>query len=100
MGKYKVLIYPLAQSDLEEIVDYLNTLSPQSAIKNYNQLIDQIASLAVMPDRCPMVKDIILKAKGYRFLIVNNYLVFFVVQGNSVQIRRIIYGKRNYDWIL
>lgn len=100
MGKYKVLIYPLAQSDLEEIVDYLNTLSPQSAIKNYNQLIDQIASLAVMPDRSPMVKDIILKAKGYRFLIVNNYLVFFVVQGNSVQIRRIIYGKRNYDWIL
>lgn len=36
MEKYKVKIYPKAQRDLKEIVDYLNTLSPQSALEYYD----------------------------------------------------------------
>ena len=41
-----------------------------------------------------------LAAKGYRYLIVENYLVFYVVAGDTVQIRRILYAKRNYRSIL
>jgi len=26
--------------------------------------------------------------------------VFYVVKGDTVQIRRILYGKRNYEWLL
>ena len=100
MGKYKVRIYPTAQMDLNDIVSYLNTLSPQTAIRYYDLLVEKIGSLAEMPERCPFVRNIALKAKGYRYLIVENYLVFFVVKSDTVQIRRILYNKRQYKGLL
>ncbi|MDD2509887.1 MAG: type II toxin-antitoxin system RelE/ParE family toxin [Syntrophomonas sp.] len=100
MDKYKVKIYPAAQMDLNDIVSYLNTLSPQAAIRYYDLLVEKIGSLVEMPERCPFVRDIALKAKGYRYLIAENYLVFFVVKGDTVQIRRILYNKRQYKGLL
>ena len=86
--------------DLKDIVSYINTLSPQAALRYYDLIIEKIGSLAKMPEGCPFVRDVVLKAKGYRYLIVENYLVFFVVKADTVQIRRIIYSKRNYEWLL
>lgn len=100
MAKYKVKIYPAAQMDLNDIVIYLNTLSPQAAIKYYDLLVEKIGSLVEMPERCPFVRNIALKAKGYRYLIVEDYLVFFVIKGDMVQIRRILYNKRQYKGLL
>jgi plasmid stabilization system protein ParE len=100
MGKYKVKIYPTAQMDLNDIVSYLNTLSPQAAIGYYDLLVEKISSLVGMPERCPFVRNIALKAKGYRYLIVENYLVFFVVKDDTIQIRRILYNKHQYKGLL
>ena len=100
MGKYKIKIYPSAKMDMKDIVRYLNTLSPQVAIKYYDVIVEKIGGLAEMPERCSFVRDVVLKAKGYRYLIVENYLVFFVVKADTVQIRRILYGKRNYEWLM
>lgn len=100
MGKYKIRIYSHAKMDLKDIVNYLNTLSPQAALRYYDKIVEKVSSLAEMPERCPFARDIALKAKGYRYLIVENYLVFFVIKDDIVQIRRIVYGKRNYEWLL
>lgn len=100
MGKYKIRIYSDAKRDLKDIISYLNTLSPQAAIKYYDLIVEKISDLAEVPERCSFVRDVALKAKGYRYLIVENYLVFFVVKADTVQIRRIIYDKRNYEWLL
>ena len=100
MGRYKIRIYSHAKTDLKDIVSYLNTLSPQAAIRYYDLIVEKIGSLVEMPERCPFVRDVVLKAKGYRYLIVENYLVFFVIKTDIVQIRRIIYNKRNYEWLL
>ena len=95
MERYKVKIYPSAQQDLRDIVDYLNTLSPSAALRYYDKLTEEIASLSTMPERCPRLRDLALAAKGYRYLIVENYLIFYVVSGGTVQIRRILYGRRD-----
>ena len=100
MERYKVKIYPSAQQDLQEIVDYLNTLSPSAALRYYDKLTEEIASLSTMPERCPRPRDLALAAKGYRYLIVENYLIFYVVSGGTVQIRRILYGRRDYRALL
>ena len=100
MERYKVKIYPTAQQDLREIVDYLNTLSPSAALRYYDKLTQEIASLSTMPERCPRPRDLALAAKGYRYLIVENYLIFYVVSGGTVQIRRILYGRRDYRALL
>ncbi len=100
MEKYKVKIYPAAKQDLLDIVDYLNTLSPDAALRYYDLLIEEIAGLSSMPERCPRPKDLALAAKGYRCLLVKNYLVFYVVDRDTVQIRRILYGRRDYSSLL
>jgi addiction module RelE/StbE family toxin len=100
MENYKVKVYPAAKQDLLDIIDYLNTLSPDAALRYYDLLTQQVASLSHMPNRCPNVKDSALAAKGYRYLIVENYLVFYIVDGDTVQIRRILYGRRDYRFLL
>ena len=81
------------------MIGYLNTLSPDAALRDYDLLVEEIASLSKMPERCPRPKDLALAAKGYRYLIVKNYLVFYAVVGDTVQIRRILYARRDY-WAL
>lgn len=100
METYKIKIFPTAKQDLEEVIGYLNTLSPDAASKYYDLLVEEIASLSKMPERCPKPKDLALAAKGYRYLIVKNYLVFYVVIGDTVQIRRILYARRDYSALL
>ena len=100
METYKVKIFPTAKQDLEEVIGYLNTLSPDAASKYYDLLVEEIASLSKMPERCPKPKDLALAVKGYRYLIVKNYLVFYVIIGDTVQIRRILYARREYSALL
>lgn len=100
MEKYKLLIFPSAKQDLQDIVDYVNKLSTQAAFKLYDEIIDNIGSLAQMPMRCPLMKSSVLRAKGYRVLLVHNYLVFYIVNGYTVEIRRILYGQRHYEFLL
>jgi len=100
METYKIQIFPTAKHDLEDIISYLNTLSPEAAVKYYGLLIDEIASLSKMLERCPHPKDLALAAKSYRYLLVKNYLVFYVVIGDTVQIRRILYARHTYQALL
>lgn len=97
---FKVRIYPTAEQDLAEIVDYLNTLSADVALRYYDMLVEEIAGLSTMPERYPHPRDLALTAKGYRYLIVKDYLVFYRVVGDTVQIHRILYGRRDYRSIL
>ena len=100
MEQYEVRIFPAAQQDLLDVIDYLNTLSQDTALKYYDRLTSEIASRSTMPERCPRPRDLALAAKGYRYLVVGNYLVFYVVSGNVVQIRRILYARRDYKQLL
>ncbi|MGO5061124.1 type II toxin-antitoxin system RelE/ParE family toxin [Lawsonibacter sp. LCP25S3_F5] len=100
MERYKVRIFPTAKQDLEDVIGYLNTLSPDAAQKYYDLIVSEIASLSKMPERWPRPKDLALAAKGYRCLVVKNYLVFYVVVGDVVQIRRILYARRDYQSLL
>jgi len=100
MEKYKINIFPAAQSDLNDIVDYLNTLSPGSAIHYYDLIIEKVGTLTIMPERCPLAKDTQLRLRGYRVLLVKNYFIFYVINGKVVEIRRILYARRQYEGLL
>ena len=100
MEGYNLRILPRAQEDMREIVNYVNTLSPQAALNLYDEILEGIGSLAKMPLRCPLLKTPELRAKGYRALRVKNYMVFFVISEKTVQIRRILYARRQFEAIL
>lgn len=76
--EYEILMLPPAENDLADIAAYLNSFSRDAALRIYSKIVDEIESLSSMPLRCPQVRDPLLAAKGYRYLIVEKYLVFFM----------------------
>ena len=55
--------------------------------------------LSEFPLSCSFVEDKILENKGYRKLIVDNYIAFYIVneQKKEVVIMRVLYGRQKYD---
>ena len=100
MEQYSITFYKKAQEDLEEIVRYLNQFHTGTALKYYDLIIEKIGSLSNLPERCALVRDDLLQLKRYRYLIDGNYVVFFVIKESNVQIRRILYNRRQYVDIL
>jgi len=56
--------------------------------------------LADFPDMGANPRNRRLKSKGYKMLIIDDYLVFYVMIEEIVEIRRIISAKRNYIKLL
>lgn len=55
--------------------------------------------LRYFPYSCSFVLDEPLKNKGYRKLIVDNYIAFYLVNETEKQVvvMRILYGAQNYE---
>ena len=102
MRKYRIVFSETADRDLDDIVAYLSSFSADTALRYYDELIRKSKSLNTMPERCPFVSDDELCEKGFRWLFVQNYTVFFVVEHdkNAVDIRRILYAGRDYTALL
>ena len=98
--KCKIKYLPVAQRDLIAIVEYIKIDSPGSAIKFLDGLDKSVAKLAEFPFMGQTPRDNRLRSLNYRILVVDRYLVFYVVKGSIVEIRRIIHGKRKYSFLL
>ena len=96
MERYSVRIYPAALRDLERVVEELNALAPSAALRAYDLLTEQCRSLALMPEHCPRPRDLALRARGYRYLRLDNYLVLCLISGAQAQILRILHAKDGY----
>ncbi|HKL99660.1 MAG TPA: type II toxin-antitoxin system RelE/ParE family toxin [Mobilitalea sp.] len=100
MDQYSIRIYKKAQEDLEEIVLYLNRFYAETALKYYDLIVEKINGLSIAPKRCALVRDDSIRLKNYWYLLVENYIVLFMIKERTVQIRRILYNKREYEDIL
>ena len=100
MEEYRVIISPAAQNDFLDIEDYLNTLSPDMATQYYAQFMDKMKMLLSVPDFRPFARDTQLRLRGYRMMSAENYIIFYVITGRTVEIRRILYARRQYERLL
>ncbi len=97
---YEVLIFPRAEQDLADTRDYFLNILKTTSTQVFEKVLSTIAQLELNPLIYPQVKDSLLQAKGYRFVPIDNFLMFFVVVGKQVQIRRFLYGGRKYNSLL
>ena len=102
METYDVVFSDEAKADLLDIVDYLNNFSIHIGVKYLDEIQQTVFSLAFMPQRCPFVRDDDLRQKGYRWIFVRNYTIFFVIDEAKriVDIRAIMYSGREYTALL
>lgn len=103
-NNYSLKFNSKASEDLEQIYVYISEklLADVAADKLLNKIENSIMRLSDLPYSCSLVLDDLLKSKGYRKLIVDNYIVFYLVNEieKQVVIMRILYGAQNYQDIL
>jgi len=98
--KYEIQYLEIAKNDLDLIFEYILNDNPSSAIEILNEIDDNVSKLAVFPKLGKLPKDDKLKATGYRILVINNYLVFYVITEDFVEIHRVLHSSRDYNNLL
>lgn len=89
----KIVMLPCAVKDIENIIEYLSRFYETTAIKQYDRIMSGINKLKQFPLMCP-VYETTSSRYTYRKLVVDDYLIFYVVNGDKIEIHRILNGKR------
>lgn len=104
MDKYEIIITPDAESDLNEIDDYITytLLAPYTAISYLRDIRSHIAELSSAPKRFRLVEDEPWHSQGIRRMNAKNFAVFFYVfeEYSEVYIQNVIYQKRDITKVL
>ena len=99
VSRYKIEYLPVAEEDLLEIFDFIREDNPRAASAFIDRIDESISQLAGFPKLGTVPNDGRLRRLGYRMLIIDDYLVFYVILGDTVEIRRIIHGSRRYSFL-
>ena len=99
-NKYTLRYLPVAVDDLISIFDWLADDSPTNAAVFAEKLDQRIGNLQTHPFLGHIPHDEKLKNSGYRILVIESYLVFYIVRGKTVEIHRVVHGSRNLEDIL
>ena len=98
---YSLDILPPAQSELEEIARVHMALSgPQSARKITDKIYDAMEQLMSFPLSGPPIRDDLLSAAGYRYILAGKYLVIYRLLGDTVVIYHIAHAATDYPKLL
>lgn len=101
---YDIHITCAAERDLLNAADHIEFVlkNPKAADDLLDEAEKQIKRLGDFPEKLRLVDDPVLSLWGIRFVIVNNYLAFYIIdkQKNMVIIVRFLYQKSNWNAIL
>jgi toxin ParE1/3/4 len=99
-NKYTLRYLPVAVDDLISIFDWIADGSPAIAAAFVEKLDHRIGNLKTHPFLGHVPRDEKLKNSGYRILVIESYLVFYIIRGRTVEIHRVIHGSRNLEDII
>ena len=99
---HKIRFSPEAANDLEQTKNYITEElgSESSAIRTVSDILGRIRTLGDFPQIGAPLSSIVKIDTDYRFLVCGNYTAFYRVDGETVFIIRVLYGKRNFMEIL
>lgn len=99
-AKYAVRYLPAAQRDLLSIHDWIATDSLSRAIDFVEKLDKGIGKLGTHPYLGRVPRHAKLREFGYRVLVIEAHLVFYLVRGRGVEIHRVVHGSRHLEQIV
>lgn len=101
-NNYRLKIYPLAQADMDGIFAYIagELKNPTAAVNQIDDFERAFENVCVFPESCPLIENEHVNDKSLRKLIVNNYIAFYRIKDNEIQVVRVLYGMRNYQNLL
>jgi toxin ParE1/3/4 len=97
---YSVIITRQAQNDLREIASYIlnDSGSVDTALKVIEEIENCIDNLKNFPQSGAYPKDRVLLSSDYRYLVHENYLIFYkiVEENKTVCVDAIFNAKQDY----
>jgi toxin ParE1/3/4 len=100
-GKGLPLRYlPAAQEDLLAILEWIARDSPSRALTFLDRLDERISRLERQPHLGRVPRNPKLRTYGYRVLVVESYLVFYVNRPRRIEIHRVLHGSRDLDTLV
>jgi toxin ParE1/3/4 len=81
---------PEAAADLERIADTIAADNPRRAITYISEIRDRCLGLAAFPEAFPLLEG--WEPQGVRRRVYQNYIIFYRIAGEAVQVIRILHG--------
>ena len=99
MGKYTLRYLPLAEQDLSEIVNYIqnNLENPIAAENTLSKIEAAILERFESPESFAVWQSKKQRPYPYRKINVGNYTVWYVVIDHIMEVRRILYSRRDEE---
>lgn len=100
--KYKLSFIPLFEEDLNEITDYIanHLQNPDAALRLVDDIEIAINKRLEAPLALAPYQSARKRPHSYYRINVRNFSVFYVVIGDTMEVRRVLYSKRNLDNLL
>ena len=97
----EIIVSEFAEEDLNEIVDYYFSRSPNYVERIISEFEENVESLQNHPKSGRIVPE--LERQGitkYRELIQEYYRIIYEISGNKIIVHTIIDGRRNFEEII
>lgn len=100
--KYDIKYSDLFYKDLNSILDYIKyELQNLVAANNlFDEVIQEVSNRAYNPDSYETYHSIRKRKSTYYRIYIKNYTIFYVIKDNTMEVRRMIYSKRNLKNII
>ena len=99
-SKYRIRLLRIAEEDFTEIVSFIAADNPGAAGTFADKIEKNLELLSINPNLGRIPREEEIRNLGYRYLIVENYLIFYTIKEKTIFIHRILHGARNYKTLL
>lgn len=99
-SEYTVRLLRIAEEDFAEIVTYVAADRPSAAEALAAKIEKNLTLLSKNPRLGRIPNEEELLRLGYRYLVVENYLIFYTIEERSIIVHRILHGARDYRSLL
>jgi len=94
--KHNVKLLRIAEDDFSEIVSYISVDRPSAADALATKIEKNLNLLSKNPYLGRVPTEDQLNRLHYRYLVVDNYLIFYTIEGQIIYVHRMLHGARDY----
>lgn len=100
--RYKIKYTRLFDKDLNEILGYIKLKlgNVNAANRLYEKIIKEITERAYSPDTYEKYNSKRDRDMIFYRIYVKKYTIFYTVNNNTMEVRRILYSRRNFKKII
>lgn len=99
--RYKIIISQRAKTEIENHVNFLARVNIESAKSLKTNIINDIKSLEVMPQRNSfLTNEFIASNKYHKMVCQKRYLLLYQIKDDTVYLDFVIDCRQDYNWLI